>query len=118
MESLQTRHDTRSKKVSAESSTATKHQPSFTVEKPTAQVQPLRAQSPSKPDKPEAVVTSGRATASVSLREQEEEGDTLYANTGRPQSCVRITDLHRYIQQEKSENPNTPFQREFTVSII
>ena len=107
------KHDTSSKNITAEQGVSTKRQTTSTVDKPTAQVQYLQAQTQDKTEKPAAAVTSIRA--SVSVRE-EEEGEVMYDNMGRPQSCVMITDLHRYIQQEKSENPNNPFHREFTVS--
>ena len=105
--------DTSSVKTSAEPGPSTRQPTTSTVYKPTAQVQPLQARTQDKPEKPAAAVTSTRA--SVNVRD-EEEGEVVYDNMGRPQSCVRITDLHRYIQQEKSENPNHPFHREFTVS--
>jgi hypothetical protein len=82
-----------------------------THSKPTAQVLPLKSATPEKPSR-----TSTTSPAENRMSSGRDSTTELYGNAGRPESCVRIVDLHRYIQQEKTENPTQPFQREFAVS--
>ena len=68
-----------------------------TQPRPTAEVQPMTVQQSSN--------------GSFTLVDGE-----LYGNMNqRPLSCIPVSDLHRYIQQEKAENPGKAFQKEYRV---
>lgn len=86
-----------------------------TISTPTANRQSTHPATEKIPSKPTAEVTPMAATKSASFTIV--NGD-IYSNVGeRPLSCVPVSDLHRYIQQEKAENPGKSFQKEFKVRL-